>query len=317
MRIYSVIEQNYQKALEAAKAKHGNNIQVLYQREVLYGVFAKRWVELGYYVKSYGADKIVPVSVDEDEFSLYLKDESDRLFKLMVENDYSYRFTRQIVDSLVSSRLVSKKIYEEAENNDFVYKKIFSRLRYDYESSSTMPDVMCLVSPYSVDRKRVVENLLSFYGDSDKNDSQSVVNLINISTEPVVAHNSGYTYNCENTASLLGIISNMSDYSNIIINLDEKFCHDFEFYRSLDDVKNILKTQRVCVYLMLPLHLRNTEVKKLKAINDYIKSIIVSGYKKGDSFGNIISIADELGKEILFFEGEHGVELATLPKLKN
>ena len=160
MILYTCIGKNRDDAFENAVKKYGKKIGVVYEKEFIYGVFNKRWVEIGFFIRL--ADEKFEkgdLEASRSVFSLYVESEVERIDKVLEKNDFSLDFRNRITSQLTRELRINKKFSSISENDSFVYSLIKKYIKQYQFKRDEYYSLYILADPFFLNIEPIANNI--------------------------------------------------------------------------------------------------------------------------------------------------------------
>ena len=305
MKIYKCVAKSREDAISEAIRKYGVDIQVVCEREFLYGLFNRKWIEISFFLKS--ADDVGDEAkyVSSDRLNKVFA--ANRIIRFLSENEFSPDAIEYVLDRFYSDASEGKGLVSISAVNDFPSGELTGMFRISCFSSDSKWSAshdsgpVIVASPFEFDRSRFLSRLAS-----RMRDASAVANRI-------VIANIGRSDSCESAAIKTEQVSDLDGLQRLHDGLDGELmivnigCERFGDDRYAAEVAEVLSSSpKDSLLVLLPSYAKAS--KAIESIGDRSVSgmawTLMSG---GDRIGGMVSISLATGIRNAYFDYAGGM----------
>ena len=306
MKIYKCVAKSREHAISEAIRKYGVDIQVVYEREFLYGLFNRKWVEVGFFLKS------AEESEDEARYAspdcMNVVFAANRIFKFLSENEFSPEVIEYVVGRFYSDVSERRSLISLSAISDFLSGELTGIFRTScFPSDSKWSSAhdsgpVIVASPFEFDRSRFLSRLASRMHDT----SNTLANR-------VVVANIGRNDSCEFAGVRTERLSDLDELQRLRDGLDGELivvnmgCERFGDDRYAAEVAEVLSsTPKESLLVLLPSYAKSSCVIESVAGRS-VSGLAWTLMSGGDRIGGMVSTSFATGIRNAYFDYAGGM----------
>ena len=310
MKIYKCIAKTRDEALSEAIRKYGIDIQIAYEREFLYGLFNRKWIELGFFLKDAEDYEVKSRFVSSDYLNAAFA--SNRISKLLSENDFSSEIIERLIGKYYSDASENGNLASLSAISDFLSVEIAGMARSvsffqnTMRMASGLPRHIVLLSPFDYDRGGFLSHLVSVLKSDDARSDYSGGNrfvIANLDRNDACASDGVGVRNISGLDELQSLYDGLNG-ERLIVNVG---CSRYFDVRYADEVAEVLgATSGDSALLLMPSCVKSSKIASLIGARRFFGVAWLS-LSRDDTIGNIISSSYVSGLKSIFMDCEEGI----------
>lgn len=301
MKLLTSIGKDYDEAFTRANERSFRNIEVVYQKQIPYGIFGKCYTEIGYYIRGRGKFEADYTNKKGDKSKLTtLESKCNSIKDLLFKSGFSYDFTQKVLDEYRKIVVANIAVLEKDNIEEIVLGILEEKIKKMSFAQKRTSSNFFVLNPYNINVLFSLSNIVEFSDSHIEN-----MNVINISDDVLEISKAKNVYNTASVEAAENII-NALDNRNLIVNVSGTNVYDYDVYNFLYVLKNTFDDKFNSI-LILPVYLNIEEVQKFERMREIIDAIVWTSAQRMES--SMVSLSDKMDKPVLFLENNSTIML--------